>query len=921
MSDPSHRIVRVVCGALALLGLASCADLPPSGTTDFTLDLRQAEGAPGQVLVQAEYPVVAGTSIVLKSFAQPDALPVLSLRARQAALDVPCKRRLDERKFAEWEVGPMGLGGSVIVDYTVRLGAVEEKGMSGRTGYCFGYLDRSFGVFSGRQLFLLPVDPSPPSWIRVRLLTREGWDLLAPWPSSHEPGRFAIDGPDASRRVLDGIVAAGRFDTAGSHPEAFRACALRDLPERLREESLDRAVALEQFLADHLGRPPHPYTLILVPKTPENLSISVPASTDAQVISLGKGLPTRWMTIASALARSYLADRPETAAVGDGDRWVLDSLPTLLAAEFEEGQGWKPVRAWEEQFYYSTGVFPIDLSHPDAQVEGSDPVKRQWRGALLLSLLSGEMQRGGNEPIPALCRRTLGAGRDFDWQGYLRDRVPPDLRDRLRSWLAADVYPFPFPGAGGKEERIRTVRRVPAALGASSRADLYLSGRTLGLLEQCGCRTRQMGGMGRRTTVLRRRLEAQPGGLVLELGDAIPFDHNAPLLDTQKTEESDLALSLLAGSGTRAMIIGYSELTYGSEFLRERTVRSPANLRWTSSNVRTERTRTFPWLDVRLGGRRARIIGLIDPNSYHLGSPLEFEDAIADVNIRRPAEAIGDALEQCGAGCLPIVAGPLGPTAVLELLESRPDLPIIVTDDWGRFIQDPRFRFERPLSEGFATAGLLGNTLIVVLRSDAYALVHLGLTLGDGGEIAGVDLEDLPLGDEVPDDPGVRRALDAHYAKLAVESGLSVAAPIGTGLRQKVGGTYVGAEICRTCHPSEYQQWKATEHSAAFATLLSKRRQGVPGCFACHVTGYRQPGGYAAISDRGLRNVQCEACHGPGSRHAASGVSGTIVRSPTAFVCRECHTLEHSEMSDINFAHYWEQVVHGPAAKVARKGS
>jgi hypothetical protein len=71
MSDPSHRIVRVVCGALALLGLASCADLPPSGTTDFTLDLRQAEGAPGQVLVQAEYPVVAGTSIVLKSFAQP----------------------------------------------------------------------------------------------------------------------------------------------------------------------------------------------------------------------------------------------------------------------------------------------------------------------------------------------------------------------------------------------------------------------------------------------------------------------------------------------------------------------------------------------------------------------------------------------------------------------------------------------------------------------------------------------------------------------------------------------------------------------------------------------------------------------------------------------------------------------------------
>ena len=80
-----------------------------------------------------------------------------------------------------------------------------------------------------------------------------------------------------------------------------------------------------------------------------------------------------------------------------------------------------------------------------------------------------------------------------------------------------------------------------------------------------------------------------------------------------------------------------------------------------------------------------------------------------------------------------------------------------------------------------------------------------------------------------------------HYTRLAADSGLAEPPPVGSRLRATLDAAYTGAAACATCHPAETGQWKTTPHASAYATLLSKRRQGVPGCFACHVTGFRQP--------------------------------------------------------------------------------
>lgn len=427
--------------------------------------------------------------------------------------------------------------------------------------------------------------------------------------------------------------------------------------------------------------------------------------------------------------------------------------------------------------------------------------------------------------------------------------------------------------------------------------------------------------MARRATLLRRRLRGPTPALAFELGDALPFDQQAFSLDQQTIAESDLALSLMAFAGESASVVSHAELTRGPRFLAGRAARLPSGFVFLSANVSAPGLALARSLDRALARTTVRVIGVEDPDSYHLGRPLEFEDAIAPMTIEDPLPPIRDVLEgktsgnrRAGGRGLTIVAGSLGPTAVLRMHDALPDLPLIVTDDYFRFTQDPRLRFERPLGgKGFSAAGFLGRTLLVVLRTDTYALTRIGLGLRDDGAITGCDLEDMVLDESIPDDPLVRARLDAHYARLAAASGLSEPAPIGTRLYAMIGAGYVGAASCASCHPGETEQWKGTPHASAYATLLSKRRQGVPGCYACHVTGYRQPGGYHAIADVALRHVQCEACHGPGARHVRDPRRDTIVGAPAASVCMECHTEKHSEMTAQNFPDYRARVAHAPA--------
>jgi len=93
--------------------------------------------------------------------------------------------------------------------------------------------------------------------------------------------------------------------------------------------------------------------------------------------------------------------------------------------------------------------------------------------------------------------------------------------------------------------------------------------------------------------------------------------------------------------------------------------------------------------------------------------------------------------------------------------------------------------------------------------------------------------------------------------------------------------SYIGAKACRKCHMKQHRSWKKMDHAKAWDILPEKYRD--PGqkdeatdkaCISCHVTGWGEGdrGGFVdAEKSAHLLGVQCEVCHGAGSKHKEAG--------------------------------------------------
>jgi predicted CXXCH cytochrome family protein len=120
---------------------------------------------------------------------------------------------------------------------------------------------------------------------------------------------------------------------------------------------------------------------------------------------------------------------------------------------------------------------------------------------------------------------------------------------------------------------------------------------------------------------------------------------------------------------------------------------------------------------------------------------------------------------------------------------------------------------------------------------------------------------------------------------------------------------YVGWSKCSLCHSGIKDSWQNTRHAKAIESLKKSKQENLAACVKCHVTGYEKDGGFIDYElTPEMAGVQCEACHGPGSAHAASPTKKNIVKVSGPELCRQCHT----EKQDPGF-NYAEKVkkVHG----------
>jgi len=107
--------------------------------------------------------------------------------------------------------------------------------------------------------------------------------------------------------------------------------------------------------------------------------------------------------------------------------------------------------------------------------------------------------------------------------------------------------------------------------------------------------------------------------------------------------------------------------------------------------------------------------------------------------------------------------------------------------------------------------------------------------------------------------------------------------------------TWIGSELCGTCHPAELAGWQRTAHARAAEVLGARPRAR---CLACHGTGDAPAGRAAALE------VGCEACHGAGAHYAEDD----IMRDPllaralglrdAATACAGCHRGTGTRLSE-----------------------
>ncbi len=137
---------------------------------------------------------------------------------------------------------------------------------------------------------------------------------------------------------------------------------------------------------------------------------------------------------------------------------------------------------------------------------------------------------------------------------------------------------------------------------------------------------------------------------------------------------------------------------------------------------------------------------------------------------------------------------------------------------------------------------------------------------------------------------------------------------------------FVGAETCKVCHPNAYAEWASTGHAKAYESLTKdpkRNREFDPHCVGCHTLGFEYTGGFvSAEKTPQFKNVQCEDCHGPGSRHVTEPTNrearGAMSRSAADFDknqrCVKCHSEDDSPHFD--FATYWPKVIHNKLDKM-----
>ena len=868
-----------------------------------------SDPSPRTVHVVAEISGAPRDSLVLNGFGGTDVLRISEVSASgPSGTPVPVALVFDSTTADGTPIrvprvvvrGP--LPSRLTVRYRVDPGTRAGDSHMGFTGTRYGYLGPTFGLFSGRSLFLLPGHGESVGSIAVRFALPAGWRALAPWRLEGGWLRPDVGGRYGAEHLIAGTVGVGPWV---EHPMTvgrtrFRLAFAPGVSEPQIVQAREAVAQATRRIHGLIGRDLGPdYLVLAAPTAPDGDEIRCEAWGLGQGLTLAPITAGRLHRYATSLLEAYLKYAPYRIEVHSPDEyWIVDGISKLY--------GWRAVAA--------AGM--ADEAEVERELAGSYLSARHVQGSvhdletLYATKLPTDLLSGVEAPFElAYLDRTIRS------ESAGKDSLDPVLTAMFRRSPAASLWAS-LPkqsGAGWERFRARYVRGVDAIPAAAAfgvvpatplptppagppkrHVLIAFTGDTQGFLEHCGCKVNQSGGVARRATAVERLRREHPGILLLDVGNAFLRPEKNVSLDFLSRAEQRLYLETMEKMRYDAMAIGMTELTFGPAWFREagRGLRLP----YVCANIREGGGPLAPGsVVVRSQGARIGVIAVFEPPSGPKSTDL-FEANTTHVRYVDPVRAVQDEVARLeGRADLLVVIGRISPAMIRRIASACPSVDLILSNatEGTELIRAENGGAGQPQN----AQGFLGRTLVLYEDSRNYGLETVDLGVDAEAHFAGARTTHLWLYEDVPDDPAYRGMLTRFYQRVGkLDQAQATVQPLFASSAERQQGLYVGAAHCRSCHEPEYAQWKTTRHATAYKTLLDAHRHYQPHCVVCHVVGFRTRTGYhLGDPEEPLANVQCEVCHGPGGEHAEDPDAHRMTRAVPETICLECHNPEHSD--------------------------
>ncbi len=440
---------------------------------------------------------------------------------------------------------------------------------------------------------------------------------------------------------------------------------------------------------------------------------------------------------------------------------------------------------------------------------------------------------------------------------------------------------------------------------------VMLSGREYGIMKPCGCTAPQMGGLERRAVLFATAKAHAKAAAALSVGESLRAGTSAGDR-RQDGLKAELFRAALETTGYAGQLLGPADLEglvdallapYGAGALAPRP---PLNVMVKKGGPLAALERVDPTLRFTLTGPwgtlPVRAVSVVDQTSMRSAlAPFAAAEA-----VNPPQVGIAALAKEPG---LLIVAAHTMREDLAEIVgeaTAKADFAVVVDVGGEVALRTPlRGRtFERALLVTFDERGKEVGLLRLHRTKTGFTANYDVVALG-------------PVPYEAPSDPAyaaITPLFDVYRRRVVEERLLETFASFSDGPGQP---TWTGSAACASCHPGIYEDWKATPHAHAMATLAERGYAADPECVRCHTVGWmasdrggwtRRASSFQTLEKTpGLVDVGCETCHGPGSAHVADparrdafGPAGErwtedrMWRSPGAGRCRACHDVENS---------------------------